>query len=88
MTGIIIVKGIEKFSESAEPAAATGAPDASPSVPYSGEPWQVSIGAGRIVSSEIEGGILLLLIEDEDGKRRVELRDAVTGGIRGQATTE
>lgn len=90
MTGIIIVKGIEKFGESEDsgqtPTSAKPARTVAPAP--AGEAWQADIGAGRIVSAEVNDGLLMLLIEDAEGVRRVEVRDLATGKIRGRAVTE
>lgn len=87
MTGIIIVKGVEKFTAGESAAAPeTAAPVVRTAPP--GETWQADIGKGRIVSAEADGGLLMLLIEDEGGVRRVEIRDLHTGKVRGRAVAE
>lgn len=88
MTGIIIVKGIEKFGSADEPVAGPAQTPAPVVTPVQGEAWQANVGSGRIVSAEMDAGHLMLLIEDTDGRRRVEIRDIATGAVRGQATTE
>jgi len=89
MTGIIIVKGMEKFGESVEPAetatetSRTTAPVAAP-----GAPWQADVGSGRIISSELDNGLLMLVIENAEGVRRVEVLDAASGALRGRVISE
>jgi hypothetical protein len=90
MTGIIIVKGVEKFNEGEARATAEPAAPATVQAPVAtfpaGEAWVADIGDGRILESRIDGGLLMMLIEAPDGTRRVEIRDLPTGRLRGTAS--
>lgn len=87
MTGIIIVKAVEKFSgseEAAAPEIPAQTPVAAPPAAFSGAPWESQV-EGRIVSAEMDGRLLMLLVEKPDGSREVLVLDAATGAVRGQA---
>lgn len=87
MTGIIIVKAVEKFGggeETATPNSPAPMPAEIPPAAYAGAPWVNQID-GRIVTSELDGRLLMLLVEKPDGSREVLVLDAATGSVRGQA---
>jgi hypothetical protein len=88
MTAIIIVTAINRFGGMGEDAAeATPPPAAAAPRAESATPWRRTLD-GSVADASLDDGLLMLVLEAEDGTRRIEVLDPRTGALIGRAAPE